>query len=91
MYPSSALCRAQQAYHRDRAGGALLENVRIVAMQAAMAWGNEALAAERREARYAQTRDIARVIAAREQKACEEDDRSFSENPDREFVTQKRG
>lgn len=56
MFPSSALCRAQEAYHRDRAAGEPLENVRIRAMTAAVAWGNEALVAERREARYRRTR-----------------------------------
>lgn len=51
MYPSAALCRAQEAFQNDRARATTLENVRIVAGQAAKAWGKEATMAEEREAR----------------------------------------
>lgn len=51
MYASSAICRIQQSYHADRAANAILENVRIIARKAALAWEREALAAERREER----------------------------------------
>lgn len=51
MYPSAALCRAQEALQNDRASGTTLENVRAVAAKAAKAWGKEAVLAEEREAR----------------------------------------
>ena len=85
MYPSSTLCRAQEAFHRDRAAGALLENVRIVAGNAAVAWGLEARSAEKREARHLKTRATAEIMAARKQQAGDERVRLFSENPDRGF------
>ena len=85
MYPSSTLCRAQEAHHRDRADGALLENVRIIARDAAVAWGLEARCAEKREARHLRTRATAELVAARKQQAGEERSRLFSENPDRGF------
>ena len=85
MYPSSTLCRAQEAFHRDRAAGALLENVRIVAGDAAIAWGLEARSAEKREARHLKTRATAELVAARKQQAGEDHNRLFSENPDRGF------
>ena len=85
MYPSSTLCRAQEAFHRDRAAGALLENVRIVAGNAAVAWGLEARSAEKREARHLKTRATAEIMAARKQQAGDERARLFSENPDRGF------
>ena len=64
MYPSATLCRAQEAFHRDRAAGTPLENVRAIASAAALAWGQEAVAAERREARGVRTRAIAEARAA---------------------------
>lgn len=85
MYPSSTLCRTQEAFHRDRAAGATLENVRAIAAGAAAAWGLEALAAERREARGVRTRAIADLIAVRKLEAGAEAERGFSENPDRGF------
>jgi len=51
MYPSAALCRAQEAFQNERASGTTLENVRAVAMKAAKAWDKEAVLAEEREAR----------------------------------------
>lgn len=85
MQPSSTLCRAQEAFHHERAAGALLENVRGVARDAAAAWGLEARTAERREARQLKTRAIAETLAARKQQAGDERSRQFSENPDRGF------
>lgn len=85
MFPSSTLCRAQEARQRDRAAGTLLNNVRIVAERAATIWGQEALAAERREARYERTRAIARTTSLKKHPAREEEDRLLSENPDRGF------
>ncbi len=83
MQLSSALCRAQEAHQRDRADGATLENVRIIAAGAAAAWGLEALSAERREQRALRVRAVAN--AAADQRALEAHERSFSENPDRGF------
>ena len=51
MYPSSTLCRAQEAHQKSVADGATLENVRVVALRAAAVWGQEAVAAEKRESR----------------------------------------
>ncbi|HEY1124678.1 MAG TPA: hypothetical protein VGE65_03525 [Sphingobium sp.] len=50
MTTTSAKCRDQQAYHRERAEGAALENVRVIAVKAAVAWGKEAVRQEMREA-----------------------------------------
>ena len=69
MYPTADLCRIQQAYHRERAETSLLENVRIVANKAAIAWGIEADAAEDREARRVRTRSTADLIAMQRQQA----------------------
>ena len=79
MQLSSTLCRAQEAHHRSRAAGAALENVRTIATSAAAAWGLEALSAERREARSL-ARTTAMLVAP-----GEDDERRFSENPDRGF------
>ena len=83
MFPSTTLCRAQEAYHRDRATGARLENVRTIAAHAAAAWEREARTAERREARHSRKRQLADLASAREQRVTEDRDRLFSENPDR--------
>ncbi|GAA4822445.1 hypothetical protein GCM10023232_19900 [Sphingosinicella ginsenosidimutans] len=85
MFPSSALCRTQEAYHRDHAACASLANVRLINAKAASAWGEEALLAERREARHDQVRAVADLAAARRQRSREEQDRLTSENPDRGF------
>lgn len=77
MNPSASLCRAQEAHHRDRAAETPLENVRVIAINAALAWGVEARSAERREARNLRT------LAARVER--QEHDRLFSENPDRGY------
>jgi hypothetical protein len=75
MTPSASLCRTQEAFHRDRAAAAQLENVRIIAAKAATAWGHEALAAERREARHRKTKAIAGAIALQKCEASSEGDR----------------
>lgn len=81
MYPSANLCRQQETVQRDRAASASLENVRIVAERAASAWGVEALAAEKREARHERTREAALHLTSHER---EEDGEDPSENPDRD-------
>ncbi|MBU3077562.1 hypothetical protein [Sphingomonas quercus] len=86
MLPSSDLCRLQQAYHRDRAAGTLLENIRRVSTIAAAAWGQEALIAAGREERQVRTRAVADDIALRKREATEEESRALSENPDRGFA-----
>ena len=85
MNPSATLCRSQEAYHRDRAAAEQLENVRIIAAQAAIAWRQEALAAERRETRQRKTKLAAEILALQKREAGDERDRLLSENPDRGF------
>jgi hypothetical protein len=85
MYPSSSLCRAQEARQRDRAAGAQLENVRVIAAKASLAWGLEAVAAERREARSNKVRMVARLAKLQKQGNRDARDRLLSENPDRGF------
>ncbi|KMS56441.1 hypothetical protein V474_16065 [Novosphingobium barchaimii LL02] len=83
---SSALCRAQEAVQRERANTASLENVRIQAGKAAIAWGLEAAAAEKREARHAQRLTVAELMALQDlQPDGDEDEDEFSigENTDR--------
>ena len=87
MYPSSTLCRTQEEFHRARAAAATLDNVRAISAGAAAAWGLEAVAAEKREARGAKTRHAADLIAAQKAQALAERERGFSENPDRGFET----
>lgn len=87
MYPSSTLCRTQEAFHRDRAAETTLDNVRNIATAAAHAWGQEAAAAEKREARGLRTRAIAELVAVQKLEAAAEAERGFSENPDRGFET----
>ena len=69
MYPSSTLCRTQEEFHRERAASTTLENVRAIATSAAAAWGQEAVAAEKREARGARTRATAALLAAEKAEA----------------------
>lgn len=85
MFPSSNLCRSQEAHHRERAAVATLDNVRIIATNAAIAWGQEALVAELREARRVRPPKLAPVLALRQLQSNAERDRLFSENPDRGF------
>jgi len=86
MYPSSTLCRTQESFHRDRAASTTLENVRAIAAGAAHAWGLEAVAAEKREARGVRTRAAAELLAAEKAEAAAARERGFSENPDRGFA-----
>lgn len=83
---SSALCRVQEAYHRSRAAGAELANVRTVATGAARAWELEAIAAENRERRAARARLIAEATKTETAFLCAPDERAVSENPDRGFA-----
>lgn len=85
MYPSSSLCRAQEAHQRDRAAGAQLENVRAIATKASLAWGLETVAAERREARSDTVRMVTHLAMLQKQEARDARDRLLSENPDRGF------
>jgi len=85
MYPSATLCRTQETFHRDRAAGASLANVRVIAAAAADAWRTEALAAERREARRDRTKTLAAVVALRKDESGGALERLTSENPDRGF------
>ena len=85
MNPSSTLCRAQEAHHRERAAATQLENVRLVAANAAIAWAREARAAERREERGRRTRSAARLETLRKEAARDELDRLAGETPDRGF------
>jgi len=86
MQLSSVLCRTQEAVQRNRADTALLENVRIVAERAAIAWGREAVAAEQREARQIRARAMVELTALQKRRCQDDEDRSFSENPDRGFA-----
>lgn len=83
MELSSTFCRVQEAYQRDRATNEILENVRIIASEAAKAWGIEALAAERREARRERLRISAHMAAPQKEQSLEKIDSLVSENPDR--------
>ena len=56
MTLSAVLCRAQEAHYREKAVNAPLDNVRAVARQAELAWGQEAAAAETREERHRRAR-----------------------------------
>ena len=85
MYPSSTLCRTQESFHRERAASTTLENVRTIAAGAAAAWGMEAVAAEKREARGAKTRATAELLLAEKAEAAAAREQGFSENPDRGF------
>ena len=49
MASTSIFCRAQEVLQRERAATAELENVRIIATRAALAWAREAALAEHRE------------------------------------------
>lgn len=81
----STLCRAQEAFHRNRAAVSLLDNVRTIATGAATAWEREAIAAERREQRNVRAASLATIASAQDSIPVEDDDRLFSENPDRGF------
>jgi hypothetical protein len=84
--PSSILCRAQEAHHRDRAAGTQLANVRMVAERAASAWGVEALIAEKRERRHIQTVLTAACIRDKKQFSPAPHDQILSGNLDRDLA-----
>ena len=86
MELTSDQCRAQEAIQRERAQSEPLENVRIVALRAAIAWGHEATAAEQRDARKRRTAAIAEMMQVQRQRTDDDDRRPFSENPDRGFA-----
>jgi hypothetical protein len=86
MVPSSALCRAQETLHRHRAADTRLENVRIVETTAAMAWGREAEAAERRERRQKKATGIV-ADAIDDIANADGIELMLSENPDRAMAT----
>jgi len=79
-------CRVQEAIQWERAKSEPLENVRNVALRAAIAWGHEATAAEQREARKLRTRAISELMQVQRQRTDDDDRRTFSENPDRGFA-----
>lgn len=82
MELTSSHCLAQEAAQRERAAETSLENVRIVAERAAIAWKLEAIAARQREARHARTRAISEMESLKKRRKKQED-LIFSENPDR--------
>lgn len=86
MELTSDQCRAEEAIQWERAQSEPLENVRIVALRAAIAWGHEATAAEQREARKRRTVAIAEMMQVQRQRTDDDDRRTFSENPDRGFA-----
>ncbi len=82
MVNSSAFCLAQEAFHRDRAATAGLDNVRIIATSAAVAWAREVAVALRREAKLGSEDRLPAAASLSE----EVEDRQFSENPDRSLA-----
>jgi hypothetical protein len=85
MQPSSIFCRAQEARQHALASGTGLLNVRGIATLAAAAWAKEAMAAEKREERVMRKQLDSRVGVLCPEPRLQED-RSFSENPDRAFA-----
>ncbi len=79
MALTSEFCRAQEALQRDRAAGASLENVRVIATRAAAAWGHEALLMQKCET----TRERKNALPDAASLSEEMEDSLFSENPDR--------
>jgi hypothetical protein len=86
MSPTSILCRAQEAMQRDRAAGTMLANVRAIAEKAADAWAVEALLAEQREQRQDNRKSFASDLTAEEMIVGDDEELTFSENPDRGFA-----
>lgn len=82
MNLTSDQCRAQEAIQWERAKSDPLENVRIVAKRAAIAWGHEATFLEGREASKRRVRTIAEIEKLQRQRTDDEDGKIFSENPD---------
>jgi hypothetical protein len=87
MIPSSALCRTQEDLHRRRAADTPLDNVRLVANNAAAAWAKEAIAAERREERQTRVRAVAEATCALNAEPDTAGDLLSNENPDRGLAT----
>lgn len=87
MELSSTFCRMQENVQRERAAGAPLENIRLIAQKAAKAWNSVALIAEQREARRHRIRAAAEAAAAETRRVAMQRDALFSENPDRGFDT----
>jgi hypothetical protein len=83
MIPSSTLCRTQEDLHRRRAADTSLENVRLVANNAAAAWAKEAVAAEHREKRQTRVREFAEAANALKANLDGADGLLPNENPDR--------
>jgi len=83
MTHTSAFCRAQEGFHRDRAAMANLDNIRIVATSAAEAWAREAVLALRREGKLDREDRLPAAASLSE----EEEDAAFGEKPDRGLVT----
>ncbi|TNE33226.1 MAG: hypothetical protein EP350_04635 [Alphaproteobacteria bacterium] len=83
MFPSSALCRAQEIIQRNRSANADLANVRILAGKAAAAWGKEAAFAEQRERRKGRVKPAETGISVRQANTNAMSELSVSENPDR--------
>lgn len=79
MAMTSEFCRAQEALQRGRAAETSLDNVRLVATRAAVAWEREAVMAEGREAKRERENALPEAASPSE----ESEDDSFSENPDR--------
>ena len=88
MQLTSEQCRKQEAIQRARAEEEPLANVRIIALNVAIAWRQEALAAERREALKLRTKMIAELRLIDRDRASDNCDRALSENPDRGFAEQ---
>ncbi|MCP3733056.1 hypothetical protein M9978_21855 [Sphingomonas sp. MG17] len=89
MKPTAITCRAQQAHHLALAAAAVLPNVRGIATLAAAAWGKEALDADKRDTRAAlRKQGVEEAALALRLELPAQDDRRFSENPDRGFADQ---
>lgn len=85
MELTSNQCRAQELIQRERAEREPLENVRTVALRAALAWGAEAISAEQRETRKRRRLAIAEITQVQLQRTEDETAMPENENPDRGF------
>ena len=83
MVNTSAFCLAQEALQRDRAAISDLENVRIIATSAAVAWAREAVVALRSEAKLGREDGLPAAASLSE----EVEDRQFGDNPDLGLAT----
>jgi hypothetical protein len=82
MTLSVTFCRTQEARQLAHAQSAPLENSRIVARDAAMAWAKEAAFAERSDARRLRNATVHQTVS----RLPNAEDRALSENPDRGFA-----